>query len=45
MIGELVAILIVVVMPATIVLGLLSLLVLAMAGLIVDPSERRLVRR
>lgn len=45
MIGELVAILIVVLLPAAIVLGLLFALVLAAAGLLADPSERRLVKR
>ena len=45
MIGELFAIAIVVVMPATIVLGMLAALGLAVAGLAIDPEERRLVRR
>ena len=45
MIGELIAIAIVVVMPATIVLGMLAAIALAVAGLAIDPAERRLVRR
>ena len=45
MIGELVAIAIVVVLPATVVLGSLALIGLAVAGFALDPEERRLVRR
>jgi hypothetical protein len=44
-IGELVAIAIVVVLPATVVLGSLALIGLAIAGFALDPEERRLVRR
>jgi hypothetical protein len=44
-IGELVAIAIVVVLPATVVLGSLALIGLAVAGFALDPEERRLVRR
>ena len=45
MIGELLAIAIVVVMPGAIVLGMLAAIALAVAGLAIDPAERRLVRR
>jgi hypothetical protein len=45
MIGELIAIAIVVVMPAAIVLGMLAAIALGVAGLAIDPAERRLVRR
>ena len=44
MIGELIALAIVVVMPATILLGMLGALTLAVAGLAADPDDRRLVR-
>jgi hypothetical protein len=44
-IGELVAIAIVVVLPATIFLSMLAALGLAVAGLAIDPTERRLIRR
>jgi hypothetical protein len=44
-IGELVAIAIVVVLPATVVLGSLALIGLAVAGFALDPEERRFVRR
>jgi hypothetical protein len=43
-IGELIALAIVVVMPATILLGMLGVLTLAVAGLAADPEDRRLVR-
>ena len=45
MIGELVVIAVVIVMPATIVLGMLAAIGLAVAGLAIDPEQRRLVRR
>lgn len=45
MIAELIAIAIVVVMPATIFLGMLAAVGLAVAGLAIDPEQRRLVRR
>lgn len=45
MIGEIIALVIVVVMPVTLALGLVSALGLAVAGFAVDPEERRLVRR
>ena len=45
MIGELFAIAIVVVMPAAVVLGMLSVIAIGVAGLAIDPAERRLVRR
>lgn len=45
MIGELVAVAIVVVLPATIILGMLGAVGLAIAGLAIDPAERRLRRR
>ncbi|MGK2850635.1 MAG: hypothetical protein ACSLFN_06980 [Candidatus Limnocylindrales bacterium] len=45
MIGELIALVIVVVMPVTLALGLVSALGLAVAGFAVDPEERRFVRR
>jgi hypothetical protein len=44
-IGELVVIAIVIVMPATIFLGMLAAIGLAVAGLAIDPEQRRLVRR
>lgn len=44
MIGELVAIAIVVVLPASVGLGLVALLGLAVAGFGIDPEERRLFR-
>jgi hypothetical protein len=45
MIGELIVIATVVLLPASIFLGMLAALGLAIAGLAIDPSERRLVRR
>lgn len=45
MIGELVVIAVVVLLPATIFLGMLAAVGLAVAGLAIDPSARRLVRR
>lgn len=44
MIGELVAIAIVVVLPAALGLGLIALLGLAVAGFALDPESWRLVR-
>jgi hypothetical protein len=44
MIGELIAIALVVVLPATILLGMLGALTAAVAGLAADPEDRRLVR-
>ena len=43
MIGELIALAIVVVLPATILLGMLGALTFAVAGLAADPEDRRLV--
>lgn len=45
MIGELIALVIVVVMPVTFALGLVTALGLAVAGFAVDPEQRRLVCR
>jgi hypothetical protein len=45
MIGELVVIAVVVVLPATIVLGSLALVGLGVAGFALDPEERQLFRR
>jgi hypothetical protein len=44
-IGELVALTVVVVLPATIALGALAMLGLGIAGFALDPNDRRLVRR
>jgi hypothetical protein len=45
MIGELVAVAVVVVLPATILLGSLAMLALGIAGFTIDPAERTLLRR
>ncbi len=45
MIGELIVIATVVLLPASIFLSMLAALGLALAGLAIDPAERRLVRR
>lgn len=45
MIGELIAIAVVVVLPATVILGSLALVALGVAGVALDPEDRRLVRR
>lgn len=45
MIGELFVLAIVVVLPASVVLGLLGLVALGIAGYAADPDERRLFRR
>jgi hypothetical protein len=45
MIGELVAIAVVVVLPVTIILASLAMLGLGIAGFALDPTDRRLVRR
>lgn len=45
MIGELVAIAVVVVLPVTIILASLAMLGLGITGFALDPTDRRLVRR
>lgn len=45
MIGELIVIATVVLLPASIFLSMLAALGLAVAGLAIDPAERRLIRR
>jgi hypothetical protein len=45
MIGELIAIAVVVVLPATVILGSLALVGLAVAGFALEPERWRLVRR
>ncbi|MGH2475427.1 MAG: hypothetical protein ACRDIL_09185 [Candidatus Limnocylindrales bacterium] len=45
MIGELVALAIVVVLPASIMLGALAMLGLGIAGFAFDPNDRHLLRR
>ena len=44
MIAELLAIAVVVVLPAAIVLGMLAAIALAVAGVAADPEDRALVR-
>ena len=45
MIGELVALMVVVVVPVAIGLGSLAMLGLGIAGFALDPTDRKLVRR
>lgn len=45
MIGELVALMVVVVLPVAIGLGALAMLGLGIAGFALDPTDRKLVRR
>ncbi len=45
MIAELIAVAVVVVLPAIVILGSLAMLGLGIAGFALDPTDRRLVRR
>lgn len=45
MIGELVVIAVVVLVPATVILGSLAFVALGVAGFALDPEERRLLAR